>query len=172
MDAGTIDYGAFNMEKAFSSGSVLIDRPDKRMMKVRYLAPVLILCVGAIIYALPIGDLKVVFLPLTWLFAIAVVYSITMHEILARAVYTITAEYIESESGIVGKKVRTIPFSYVRDITYEQNVIQAMLGISDITVSATNGDKIVLKDVADGKPKRDVISQLVLSQSSGNYRTS
>jgi len=163
MSAGSIDYGPLGIEKLRTSRSVLVDRPDKRMMRVRYLAPVLILCVGAIIYELPIGDLKVVFLPLTWLFAMALVYSVTMHEILARAVYTVTAEYIESESGIVGKRVRTIPISYVRDVTYGQNFLQAMLGISDITVSATSGDKIVLKDVADGKRKRDIISKLVLS---------
>ena len=53
-----------------------------------------------------------------------------------------------------------------------QNVIQAMFGVSDITVSATNGDKIVLKDVADGKRKRDIISTLVVSKSPGNNRKS
>ncbi len=169
---GTVDYSAFDMGRPRSSGSVLIDRPDKRMMRVRYFAPVLILCIGTIIYSLPIGDLKVVFLPLTWLFAMAVVYSVTMHEILARAVYTVTVEYIESESGILGKKVRTIPISYVRDVTYGQNFIQAMLGVSDITVSATNGDKIVLRDVADGMSKRDIISKLVLSDLPGNHRKS
>ena len=172
MSAGSIDYGALGIEKSRTSRSVLVDRPDKRMMRVRYLAPVLILCIGAIIYELPIGDLKVVFLPLTWLFAMAVVYSVTMHEILARAVYTVTAEYIESESGIVGKKVRTIPISYVRDVTYGQNLIQAMFGVSDVTVSATNGDKVVLKDIADGKRKRDIIATLVVSKSPGNNRNS
>jgi uncharacterized membrane protein YdbT with pleckstrin-like domain len=95
----------------------------------------------------------------------AIVYSLTMHEILARAVYRVTAEYIESESGIVGKKVRTIPISYVRDVTYGQNPFQSVLGISDITVSATNGDKIVFKDVVDGKQKLDLISKLMLSKS-------
>jgi membrane protein YdbS with pleckstrin-like domain len=170
MSAGSIDYGALGIEKSRTSRSVLVDRPDKRMMRVRYLAPVLILCIGAIIYELPIGDLKVVFLPLTWLFAMAVVYSVTMHEILARAVYTVTAEYIESESGIVGKKVRTIPISYVRDVTYGQNFLQAMLEISDITVSATNGDKIVLRDIADGSRKRDLISKLVLSKCAAPQR--
>lgn len=172
MSSGSLDYAAFDVKGPRGSGSVLIDRPDKRMMRIRYLTPVLILFVGAIIYAMPIGDLKIVFLPLTWLFAMAVVYSVTMHEILARAVYTVTTEYIESESGIVGKSVRTIPISYIRDVTYGQNPIQSVLGLSDITVSATNGDKIVLKDVAHGKAKRDIISQLLLSQASGNQRKS
>lgn len=165
MSAGTIEYGALGVEKPQTSRSVLVDRPDKRMMRVRYLAPVLILCIGAIIYALPIGDLKVVFLPLIWLFAMALVYAVIMHEILAKAVYTVTAEYIESESGIVGKKVRTIPISYVRDVTFGQNPIQALLGVSDVTVSATNGDKITFKDITDGNQKRDLISKLVLSKS-------
>jgi membrane protein YdbS with pleckstrin-like domain len=134
------------------------------MMRVRYLAPALVLGIAAIVYLLPIGDLRVVFLPLTWLLAMALVYSLIMHEILARAVYTVTAEYVESESGIVGKKVRTIPISYVRDVTYGQNPIQSMLGLSDITVSATNGDKITFKDIADGNRKRDLISRFVLSK--------
>jgi len=164
MSAGTIDYGASGVEKHRTSRTGFVDRPDKRMMRVRYLAPVLILFIGAIIYALPIGDLKVVFLPLTWLFAMALVYPVIMHEILAKAVYAVTTEYIEAETGIVGKRVRTIPIRYVRDVTYGQNLMQAMLGVSDITVSATNGDKIVLKDVADGKRKRDIISDLVLSK--------
>ena len=164
MNAGSIDYSAFDIDKPRGTGSVLIDRPDKRMMWVRYLAPASVLVIGAIVYLLPLGDLRVVFLPLIWLFAMALVYSVIMHEILARAVYTVTAEYIESESGIVGQKVRTIPISYVRDVTYNQNLIQSVLGVSDITVAATNGDRIVLKDVANGKWKRDLISKLMLSK--------
>ena len=164
MNARSMDYSTFGIEKPRHPDAILVDHPDKRMMRVRYLAPTLVLAIAAIVYVLPIGDLRVVFLPLTWLFGMALVYSLIMHEILARAVYTVTPEYIESESGIVGKKVRTIQISYVRDITYGQNFVQAMLGISDITVSATNGDKIVLKDVTDGKPKRDIISQLVLAK--------
>ena len=165
MGARTINYGVLGIETPRTSKTVLVDRPDKRMMRVRYLVPALIVCIGAIIYALPMGDLKVVFLPLTWLFAMAVVYSVIMHEILAKAVYTVTAECVESESGIFGKKVRTIPISYVRDVTYGQNAIQSLLGLSDVTVSAANGDKITFKDIADGSHKRDVISKLVLSKS-------
>jgi membrane protein YdbS with pleckstrin-like domain len=165
MNARSIDYDAFDIGKPPSAGAVLVDHPDKRMISVRYLAPALVLGIAAIVYFLPLGGLRVVFLPLTWLFAMALVYSLIMHEILARAVYTVTAEYVESESGIVGKKVRTIPISYVRDVTYGQNPIQSMLGLSDITVSAANGDKITFKDIADGNRKRDLISKLVLSKS-------
>ncbi len=165
MNARSMDYEAFDIGKPRNPGAVLVDHPDKRMMRVRYLAPALVLGIAAIVYLLPLGELRVVFLPLTWLFAMALVYSLIMHEILARAVYTVTAEYVESESGIVGKKIRTIPASYIRDVTYDQNFIQSMLGLSDITVSATNADKIVLKDIADGNRKRDLISKLVLSKS-------
>lgn len=165
MGARTIDYGAFDTDRPRRSGPVLIDRPDKRMMRLRYLVPVGILCIGVIVYVLPIGDIRIVFLPLIWLFAMALVYSLIMHEILARAVYTITPDYVESESGIVGKKIRTMPMRSVRDVTYGQNFIQAVLGISDITVSAPNGDKITLKDVADGNRKRELISKLVLTNS-------
>jgi uncharacterized membrane protein YdbT with pleckstrin-like domain len=164
MNAGSIDYSTFGLEKPRQTDAILVDRPDKRMMWVRYLVPALVLAVAAIVYVLPLGDLRVVFLPLAWLFAIAIVYSIIMHEILARAVYTVTSEYVESESGIVGKKLRTIPITYVRDVTYGQNLIQSLLGLSDIAVSATNGDRIVLKDIADGKEKHELISKLVLSK--------
>jgi hypothetical protein len=104
MSAGSIDYDAFDIKRPRSSGSVLIHRPEQRMMWIRYLAPVLILSAGVIIYLLPVGDLKIVFLPFTWLFLMAIAYSVIMHEILARAVYTVTVEYIESESGIVGRR--------------------------------------------------------------------
>jgi uncharacterized membrane protein YdbT with pleckstrin-like domain len=170
MNAGSIDYGALGIEKPRTPGAVLVDRPDKRMMRVRYLAPALVLGIAAIAYLLPLGDLRVVFLPLTWLFAMALVYAGIMHEILARAVYTVTPEYVESESGMFGKKVRTIPISYVRDVTSGQNLIQSILGLSDITVSATNGNKIVLKDVAEGNRKRDLISALMVSRSPGAER--
>jgi hypothetical protein len=47
-----------------------------------------------------------------------------------------------------------------------------MLGISNITVSATNGDKIVLKDVSDGKRMLDLISKSMVSKSPGSDRKS
>jgi uncharacterized membrane protein YdbT with pleckstrin-like domain len=165
MNARSIDYSSFGVEKPRHPDAILVDHPDKRMMRMRYLAPGLVLAIAAIVYVLPIGDLRVVFLPLIWLLAMALVYSIIMHEILARAVYTVTPEYVESESGIIGKKVRTIPIAYVRDVTYGQNFIQSMLGLSDITVSATSGDKITFKDIAAGDRKRDLISKMVLSKS-------
>lgn len=75
-----------------------------------------------------------------------------------------TDEHIEEEYGIVYKRLRRIPLSYVRDVTYDQNFLQAMFGVSSITVSPTNGDKIVLSNVADGARTREAIWNLVVSK--------
>ena len=54
-----------------------------------------------------------------------------------------------------------IPLSYVRDVTYNQNFIQAMFDVSDITVSAPNGDKVVLNNLRNGEATREIIWKLV-----------
>ena len=92
-------------------------------------------------------------------------YTVIMYERLARAVYTVTAEYVQSETGTLGSAVRNIPISYVRDVTYDQSFIQRMFGVSDIAVSPTNGDKIVLSNIRNGKETRNIIWKLVLSRS-------
>jgi hypothetical protein len=44
-------------------------------------------------------------------------------------------------------------------VTYDQNFLQAIFGVADVTVSTTNGDKVVLN--AEGTRER--IWKLVLS---------
>jgi hypothetical protein len=53
----------------------------------------------------------------------------------------------------------------MRDVTYDQNFLQAMFGVSSVIVSPTNGRKIVVSNVPDGERTREVIWNLVLSMS-------
>jgi hypothetical protein len=82
----------------------------------------------------------------------------------------VTPEYVEEEGGIVWKRLRRIPLSYVRDVTFDENLIQTKLGTSTITVSATNGDKIVLDNVKCGREMQEVIWKRVLSMSPSPQR--
>jgi uncharacterized membrane protein YdbT with pleckstrin-like domain len=94
-----------------------------------------------------------------------------LYEGLSKSVYRLTNEHIEEEYGIVYKRQRRIPLSYVRDVTYDQNFLQAMFGVSSITVSPTNGDKIVLSNIRDGESARERIWKHVLSRSPVPKRT-
>ncbi|MGH9828087.1 MAG: PH domain-containing protein, partial [Blastocatellia bacterium] len=80
-------------------------------------------------------------------------------------VYTVAATYIEEEYGIIYKRLRRIPLSYVRDVTQTQNFLQAMFRTSSITISPTNGDTIILSNIKNGQQARDAIWQGVLSES-------
>ena len=82
-----------------------------------------------------------------------------------KAVYSLTDHHIEEKYGIIHRRVRRIPLSYVRDVTYDQNFLRAMFGVSSITVSPTNGDKIVFSNVRDGEQTREIIWKLLLSKS-------
>jgi len=88
-----------------------------------------------------------------------------LYEGLVKAVYSLTDHHIEEKYGIIHRRVRRIPLSYVRDVTYDQNFLRAMFGVSSITVSPTNGDKIVFSNVRDGEQTREIIWKLLLSKS-------
>jgi uncharacterized membrane protein YdbT with pleckstrin-like domain len=88
-----------------------------------------------------------------------------MYEALGNTVFVVTNDYIEEKGGLIWKTQRRIPLTYVRDVTYDQNFLQAMLGVSSVTVSPTNGDRIVLSNVREGERTREVIWNLVLSKS-------
>lgn len=89
---------------------------------------------------------------------------------LFESVYRLTNEHIEEEYGIINKGLRTIPLSYMRDVTYDQNFLQAMLGVSSVSVSPTTGNKIVRSNIRDGEKTREVIWKLVLSKSQETRR--
>jgi uncharacterized membrane protein YdbT with pleckstrin-like domain len=147
------------------TGAVVSDRPDMRIVKLGFLAAAFVAGTAGIVYLLPVSDsTKVAFLPLIVVFVVVLVYSIVMYETLAKTVFRVTPEYVEEEGGIVWKRLRRIPLGYVRDVTIDENLIQTKLGTSTITVSATNGDKIVLDNVKDGKEIQEVIWNRVLSR--------
>ena len=174
MAARSINLRDFNPETTGSRGGVVLSaRPDMRLINASFLAPVLVLLVGIVVYLLPLplGKEIINYLVLPFIAMVAVgvaVYPLGMYEALSTAVFTITDDYVEEESGIIWKRVRRIPLSYVRDVTYNQNFIQAIFDVSDITVSATNGDEIVLNSLRGGERGRDIIWKLVLSKSLGS----
>ena len=140
----------------------------KGIVKLGFLAAALIAAVAGAIYVSPISDgVKVACLPLIGLFVVALVYSVIMYETLANAVFKVTNEHIEEEGGLIWKTQHRIPLSYVRDVTYDQNFLQAMFGASSVTISPTNGNKIVLSNISNGEETRETIWNLVLSKSPG-----
>lgn len=166
MASTSINVGNFGINSASSGNVLLTTRPDLRILKVGFLAAALIAVAGAVVYLLPIdGSLKVAFLPLAVLFVVTLAYSVIMYEALGNTVYVGTNEHIEEEGGLIWKTQHRIPLTYVRDVTYDQNILQAMFGVSSVTVSPTNGRKIVLSNVPDGERTREAIWKLVLSKS-------
>src|SRR5438046_1886091 len=119
----------FGVDTTSTDKAVLTARPDMRIVKLSMLAPVLVLTASIIPYLLPVAiepDYQ-----LTGSVVIATIgvagisFLLLMYEALAKAVYTVTNEHIEEEYGIIYKRLRRVPLSYVRDVTYDQNVLQA-----------------------------------------------
>lgn len=169
MASTSINIGEFGSDPVGSEKALLTARPDIRFLKLSFLAPAVVLTAGIIAYLLPLAiDRDFQLAGSAFIIGIGLVGMtclIALYEGLSKAVYRLTDEHIEEEYGIIHKRVRRIPLSYVRDVTYDQNFLQAMLGISSITVSPTNGDKIVLSNIKDGEGTREVIWKLVLSRS-------
>jgi membrane protein YdbS with pleckstrin-like domain len=165
MNETTMNYRGYGVDRSAGSRIVLTERPDMRAVTLGLLIPVLIVIAGLIASRIPTVHWSVIVLSFGGALLVALAKTLSMFEALVKARYTVTTDYIESEKGLFDKTVRTIPLSYVRDVTYEQGFIQARYGLSDITVSATNGDKIVLEQIRDGRQKRDIIWNLVLSNS-------
>ena len=162
MSATSINVGKFRMDSSGSDNPLLTARPDMRIVKLGFLGAALVAAVTGTIYVLPIPDgVKIAFLPLIGLFVVALVYSAIMYETLVNTVFRVTNEYIEEEGGFIWKTQHRIPLSYVRDVTYNQSFLQAMFGVSSVTVSPTNGNKIVLSNVPNGERARDAIWSLV-----------
>src|SRR5262249_26054822 len=156
MAARSIDIGRLNTDKTDSRNAVLRLRPDLRLVKMSFFAPPGVLLIGFAVYLVPLPiDRQLIYyivLPFIVMGALGVgVYPVGMYEALSKAVFTVADDYIEEEIGIIWKRTRRIPLSYVRDVTHEQNFIQAVFDVANITVSTTNGDKIVLNHVRNGE---------------------
>ena len=172
MSATSINVGKLRMDSSGSDNPLLTARPDMRIVKLGFLAAALISAVAATIYVSPISDgVKIAFLPLIGLFVVALVYSVIMYETLVNTVFRVTNECVEEEGGFIWKTHHRIPLSYVRDVTYDQNFLQAMFGVSSVTVSPTNGNKIVLSNISNGEETRETIWNVILLSSAATKAT-
>jgi len=175
MASASINIGEYRSDSVGSDKALLTTRADMRIVKVSFIATVLPLMVSIVTYLSPLPikrDLKAALAVAIATIGLAgISFLLVMYEGLAKAVYTVTDEHIEEEYGIVYKRLRCIPLSYVRDVTYDQNFLQAIFGVSSITVSPTNGDKIVLSNIRGGESTRERIWKLVLSRSPAGKRT-
>lgn len=144
-----------------------------RLIKLGYLVPLVLMIAGVTgvmlsvekgtRFALGYGAVIFTFCTL--------VFFLSFHARLWRANYTVTTEHIEAQTGTFEQSVRLIPLSYIRDVTLSQNLFQSFFGTSDITVAATNGDRIVLENVTEGKRNQEIIWNLVLAKSPGASRS-
>jgi uncharacterized membrane protein YdbT with pleckstrin-like domain len=170
MASTSINVGKFGIASASSGNVLLTTRPDLRILKVGFITAALIAVAGAVVYLSPIDtSLKVAFLPMAVLFVVVLAYSVIMYEALGNTVFVVTNDHIEERGGLIWKTQRRIPLTYVRDVTYDQNVVQAMFGVYSVTVSPTNGNRIVLSNIQDGESARDMIWQLALSKSPSQH---
>lgn len=169
MASASITIGDYGADSAGAGKALLTARPDMRIVKYSFLAPVLALVASIISYLWPLEidhDLHLAGSILIATFGLAgISFLLVLYEGLVNAVYSLTDQHIEEKYGIVYKRVRQIPLSYVRDVTYDQNFLQAMFGVSSITVSPTSGDRIVLSNIRNGEDTREILWELVLSRS-------
>lgn len=170
MGATSINIRHFGNDSVKSDRALLITRPDMRIVKFSFLAPALVLAASALLYVSPLRidrDLHLAGSILIAAFGLAgLSFLFVLYEGLSKAAYALTDEHIEEQYGIIYKRLRRMPLSYVRDVTHDQNFLQAMFGVSSVTVSPTNGNKIVLSNISDGSATREAIWKLVLSKSS------
>jgi len=162
-----------DLSKSDHSNPVLTDQADMRPVKMLYLLPFILLLAVILVWLLPEnwGLRFMVSLYTGGMVFVSLMICLSYHERLLKAQYTVTSDYIEAETGTFEKSVRRIPLSYIRDVTLSQNFVQARLGLHNITVAATNGDKVVLQNVTDGRYKYEVIWQIVLARSPNASRT-
>lgn len=165
MSSTSINVQKIGISSVSGSNVLLTTRPDLSILKVGFFAAGSIAVAGAVLYLSPIdGSLKVAFLPLAVLFVVTLAYSVIMYEAVGNTVFVVTNDHIEEKGGLIWKTQHRIPLTYVRDVTYDQNLLQAMFGVASVTVSPTNGRKIVLSNVPDGEQTREAIWNLVLSK--------
>lgn len=155
-----------------SNRPVLTDQPDLRLIKLSYLAPLVLFAAGVLLLLLPISFGAKFSIGFSLVIALAgmLTFSLSAHGRLRNASYTVTVDYIEAQTGTFEKTSRRIPLGYIRDVTHRQHFFQTLFGVSDIKVTATNGDSVVLEHVSDGRRKQEIIWDMVLDKSPGTSR--
>lgn len=169
------EYNIASMNRAGfeKTGSILTDHPDMRLVKLSYLLPLSLILIAVVSFILPISDAAKIAIGFATFFIACVSLSIFIpyHDRLRKAIYTVTTEYIEAQTGTFEKRVRRVPLCYIRDVTHSQNFFQSLFRLSDVKVAATNGDSIVLENVFEGESKREIIWELVLAKSPNALRS-
>ncbi len=167
MSSASINVGEFSVNSVGSDRPLLTTRPDMRIVKVSLVATILPPIAGIATYLSSLSidrDLKFALAVAIGIIGLAgISFLLVMYEGLANAVYRVTDECIEEEYGVIFKRLRRIPLSYVGDVTQTQNFLQAMFGVCSITVSPTNGDKIVLSNIREGESAQERIWKHVMS---------
>jgi uncharacterized membrane protein YdbT with pleckstrin-like domain len=158
---------ARNLAGSGSNKPVPTDQPDLRLIKLSYIVPSVLLAVGVMILLLPISFGAKFSIGFSLVIALTgtLTFSLSTHGKLRTASYTVTEGYIQAQTSTFEKTTRRIPLSYIRDITHRQDFFQRLFGVSDITVTATNCDSVVLENVSDGRRKQEIIWELVLDKS-------
>ena len=168
MASTSINVSRLGVDSATADKAVLTARPDMRIVKLGFLAAALIAGIGAVVYLSPLDDsVKAGFLPLAVLFIVTLAYSAIVYEALRNAVFTVTTEYVQEQRGVFFRTQHRLPLAYVRDVTHSQSFLQALFRVSSVTVSPTNGNKIVLSNIGDGETTREAIWKLVLLSKPG-----
>ncbi len=77
--------------------------------------------------------------------------------------YTLTAQRLEVERGILGKRYESIDLWRVRDVVLEQNLLERLRGVGRITVISTDQvePELLVGPVAAAKPLYDRLRDAV-----------
>jgi len=150
---------------------VFTDRPELRFFNLLYLLPLPAIVIAVIIFFLPDGIIadpivengvkSAAGLSSAGVGLVLLLVILYYQLSLKCARYTVTDSHIESQTGVLNKSTRRIPFNFVNDVTVKQNLFQSLAGTHSITVTTSNGDSVVLENVTEGQRKQEIIWELV-----------
>lgn len=77
--------------------------------------------------------------------------------------YTLTAEKLEIDQGLISRTTTSIPLARVQDVTVKSTVTQRLLGLGDIIVdnAGTDGDRIVFANIDRPRKYADILLEQV-----------
>jgi uncharacterized membrane protein YdbT with pleckstrin-like domain len=138
-------------------------RPDARGAINFYLAVIPLFAIASILYLLRSYTDDPGFMPAAFLICsiVALILAISQTLVFKATHYTVTAEYIEIQTGLMTRVNRRIPASFIRDVTVTNNFTQQWLGLGNVNVSASNGDSIILAEIRDPEAIKDLIWSLM-----------
>jgi uncharacterized membrane protein YdbT with pleckstrin-like domain len=138
-------------------------RPDARGALIFYLAVIPIFAIASMLYLLRSYTDDPGFMPVTFLILsiAALILAFSQMLVFRSTRYTVTAEYIEIQTGLLTKANRRLPATFIRDVTVTSNFIQQWLGLGNVKVSASNGDSITLAEIRDAEALKELIWSLM-----------